>query len=275
MSLLAILLTSFAIGSQVVLIAHRGESADAPENTIAAFKLAWSRGVPAIELDVHLTRDGSLIVSHDADTKRTTGVSKVIKQSNLDELTTLDAGRWKDPEWAGEKMPTLVEALRTIPENGRCLIEAKVGPEAVPALVDAVQESGKRDDQLAIISFHAQTIAEAKRRLPRLKAYYLSGFKRDPSTQEWTPNADELIARAKKIKADGLDLAANGPVDQAFVRRVKDAGLELYMWTIDDPADAKRFVEMGVDGITTNRAFRLSKQLGISNPSSLSTRASE
>src|SRR3954470_13597201 len=106
-----------ATAKEVELIAHRGESADAPENTMAAFLLAWERRVGAIELDVHLTRDGELIVSHDADTRRTTGTSKVIKDSTLDELRPLDAGRWKGPRWAGERMPTLGEALATIPEH--------------------------------------------------------------------------------------------------------------------------------------------------------------
>lgn len=254
------------IGADVELIDHRGESADAPENTLAAFNLAWERQATAIELDVHLTRDGVLIVSHDANTERTTGVSKVIKESTLAELRTLDAGRWKDPKWAGEKMPTLVEALKTIPENGRCFIEVKVGPEAVPALVDAVRESGRRAEQLVVISFHADTIAEAKRRLPQLKAYFLAGFRQDPETKAWSPTVDGLIRQAKEIGADGLDLASKGPVDRQFVDRVKAAGLEFYIWTVDDPKEARRFIQAGVDGITTNRASGLKTDLAWPRP---------
>ncbi len=250
-----------ASGADVELIAHRGESFDAPENTLAAFNLAWERKVPAFELDVHVTGDGGLIVSHDADTKRTTGVQKIIKESTLEELQKLDAGSWKGARWAGEKMPTLLKSLRTIPDRGRCFIEIKVGPEAIAPLVDVVRESGKRPEQLAIISFHADTIAEAKRKLPQLKAYYLSAFRQDKATQAWTPTADELIRKAKELKADGLDLAANGPLDRAFVDQVKKAGLEFYVWTVDKPADARRFVEMGVDGITTNRPAWMREQL--------------
>src|SRR5262245_45356940 len=87
-----LVLMGLAMGNPWRFVAHRGESADAPENTMAAFRLAWERNVDAIELDVHLTRDGKLIVSHDADTKRTTGTNKVIVQSTLDELRPLDAG---------------------------------------------------------------------------------------------------------------------------------------------------------------------------------------
>lgn len=253
-ALLGAALVGLAATTDVEVIAHRGESADAPENTMAAFRLAWERGVPAIELDVHLTRDGVLIASHDADTKRTTGEPKVIKQSTLAELQTLDAGRWKGERWAGEKMPTLDEALATIPDGGRCFIEIKVGPEAIPALVETVLRSGKRPEQLVIISFHAETIAEAKRQLPELKAYYLSSFRQDEQSGTWHPKVEQLIETAREIKADGLDLSAEGPIDEDFVQRIRAAGLELFVWTVDDPAEAQRFAAMGVDGITTNRA---------------------
>lgn len=260
-TMVLVLAGPFRGAAGVEFVAHRGESADAPENTLAAFRTAWERKVDAIELDVHLTRDGALIVSHDADTKRTTGVKRAIRQSTLEELRTLDAGRWKDARWAGERMPLLGEALATIPEGARCFIEVKVGPEAVPALVKAVHASGKKPEQLAIISFHADTLAEAKRRLPELKAYYLASFQRDKATGAWTPTLEELLERAKEIKADGLDLSSKGPIDRAFVRRVKAAGLEFYVWTVDDPAAARRLVEAGVDGITTNKAAWLKRQL--------------
>ncbi|MDG3006769.1 glycerophosphodiester phosphodiesterase [Paludisphaera mucosa] len=245
----------------VEIVAHRGESADAPENTMAAFKLAWSRKVEAIELDVHLSRDGVLVVSHDGDTKRTTGVAKEIKESAWSDLKGLDAGRWKNPKFAGEPLPTLDEALATIPDGARCFIEVKTGPEAVPALVEAVRRSGKKPAQTAVISFHADTVAEAKKRLPELKAYYLASFKRDPKTNVVSPTVDELISKAKELNADGLDLDFKGPIDRAFVDRVKSAGLALYVWTVDDPAIARRLIEAGVDGITTNKAEWLKGQL--------------
>jgi glycerophosphoryl diester phosphodiesterase/predicted AlkP superfamily pyrophosphatase or phosphodiesterase len=250
-----------AAAPDVEVIAHRGESADAPENTLAAFRLAWERGAPAIELDVHLTRDGALIVSHDADARRITGEPKVIRESALAELRTLDAGRWKGERWAGERMPTLDEALATIPANGRCFVEVKVGPEAIPALAESVHRSGKRPEQLAIISFHAEALAEAKRRLPGIQAYYLASFRRDEESGAWRPDVEELIGTARRIGADGLDLSAEGPIDREFARRVKAAGLELYIWTVDEPAEARRFAELGVDGITTNRAGRMKRWL--------------
>ena len=238
----------------VEIVAHRGESADAPENTLAAFRLAWARGVRTIELDVHLTRDGEAIVIHDADTRRTTGVPGLVRERTLAELRALDAGRWKGERWAGERLPTLAEALATIPDGGRCLVEIKVGPEAVPAVAAAIRASGKTPGQLAIIAFGLATAAEAKRQLPAVPVYLLSGFARDSATGAWTPPIDTLIARATGARLDALDLAAAGPLDADAVRRIRAAGLGLHVWTVDDSTVARRMAALGVDGITTNRA---------------------
>jgi glycerophosphoryl diester phosphodiesterase len=245
----------------VEIVAHRGESFDAPENTLASFNLAWERGVSTIELDVHLTRDGATILSHDPNTNRATGVDRVIRQSTLAELRTLDAGRWKGERWAGEKLPTLDEVLASIPAGRRCFIEIKEGPDVVAPVAAAIERSGKAPGQLVIISFNAETVAEAKRRLPNIDALYLSSFRRDSVTGAWSPTVDELIQTARRIRADGLDLSITGPVDAAFVQRVKGAGLQMHVWTIDDPAVARRMVAAGVDGITTNRAAWMRGQL--------------
>ena len=235
-------------------ISHRGESADAPENTLAAFRLAWERLVPAIELDVHVTKDGRLICCHDADTKRTTGIARKIVDSTVAELRELDAGGWKDERFRGETMPLLEEALATLPDSGCCFIEVKVGPEAIPPLVKAVKASKCRPEQLVIISFQADTIAEAKRQLPHLQAYFLESFKQNKKTGRWTPSIDEVIETAKSIRADGVDLSYKGPLDASVVERIKAAGLKCYVWTIDDPQIARRMIDAGVDGITTNKA---------------------
>lgn len=254
-----LLLLSLSADPSVEFIAHRGESYDAPENTLAAFRLAWERKVSTVELDVFPTKDGQLIVTHDADTKKTTGVSKIVKDSTLEELRRLDAGRLKGARFAGEKLPTLAEALATIPDGARCFIELKTGPEVVPALTKVIAASGKRPEQLAIISFHADSIAEAKRKLPQHQAYWIVSVKPDKKTNVLTPSAQELIAKAKAIHADGLDLSI--PPTPDYVQPIKAEGLRLYVWTVNDPAVARKFVELGVDGITTDRAAWLKQQL--------------
>ncbi|MFV0446822.1 MAG: glycerophosphodiester phosphodiesterase family protein, partial [Planctomycetaceae bacterium] len=225
---------TLAAGGRPEIISHRGESADAPENTMAAFRLSWERNVPAIELDVHLTTDDQLVVIHDANTERTCGVKKVIKNSTYADLQDLDAGRWKGAEFAGEHLPLLQDVLAALPNGKRCVIEVKVGPESVPALVRAVEASGKPSEQLMVISFKDQTIAEVRRKLPELQAYWLTSFESDKSTGKVTPTVEQIVARAHEIKAQGVNVSYKGPIDQTFVDAVHNAGLKLYVWTVDD-----------------------------------------
>src|SRR5690606_37414607 len=200
--------------------------------------------------------------------KRSTGIDLVVKESTRDQLEGLDAGRWKGQKWAGEPVPTLEQVLATVPQGRKLFIEVKVGAEAIPALERAIQLYARDREGLVIISFQADAIAEAKRRLPDIPAYYLASFKQDSTTGEWTPTLDELIRVARETKADGLDLSYKGPVDAEFVRRVKEAGLGMYVWTVDDPEVARQLVEAGVDGITTNRAAALAEELTIATAGS-------
>jgi glycerophosphoryl diester phosphodiesterase len=253
----------------VPFVAHRGESHDAPENTMAAFDLAWSRGDSAVELDVHLTKDGKLICSHDANTKRTAGVDMAIKAHDAAELMKLDVGTWKNPRFANERMPLLDDVLAKLPDDParRLLIEVKVGPEAGPELARCLERAKRPARQTVVISFDIDVIRDVKQRLPHLKAYWLAAQKQDKETKVWAPTGPELIAKAKSAGADGLDVSAATPlVDAAFVKAAKHAGLELHVWTVDDPARAKELIGFGVDSVTTNRAARMREQVTAGGP---------
>ncbi|HSI36232.1 MAG: glycerophosphodiester phosphodiesterase family protein [Phycisphaerae bacterium] len=246
------------------LTAHRGESHDAPENTLAAVRLGWERGVDAVEIDVHLSKDGKLIVIHDADTERVAGQKLVVKQTDSDALRKLDAGSWgkwkESGKYAGEKLPLLEEVLATIPAGKRLFLEIKIGPEAVAPVAAALTAAGTPADRVCIIAFNIETIREARKVLPHIKAYWLTSQKKDESGK-WLPTVEDLIKKAKSADASGLDIgAAKAPVDVAFVKSVKDAGLEMYVWTIDDPKLARKLADAGVDGITTNRAQWMREQ---------------
>ena len=222
--------------------------------------------VPAV-LDVHLTADDRLLVIHDADTRRTTGESHVVRESRLAELQELEAGGWKAPRWRGEPLPTLEDVLATVPDSGTLYIEVKVGAEAIPALERAIQLHARVASRLVMISFQADAVEASKQRMPEMPAYYLSGFRRDSASGSWSPTVDELIATAREIGADGLDVSVNGPVDGSFVRRVRDAGMRTYIYTVNDPEVARRLVEAGVDGITSDRAAALREEIYPSSPS--------
>ncbi len=244
----------------VEIIGHRGASHEAPENTLASFQLAWEQEADAVELDIRLTGDGHAIVIHDANTKGATGASKVVAEQPLAELRTLDAGRSKGPQWRGEKLPTLQEAVAMIPEGRRLLIEIKCGPEVLPVLEQVITASGKRPEQLAIIGFGDETVRLAKLRLPRLQVYWVVSLKRGRKPAGASA-IEDLIAKARAMGVDGLDLEAGPQIDAAMVRKVHQAGLQLYVWTVDDPELAVRLVVAGVDGITTNRPGWLRERL--------------
>ena len=121
----------------VEIVAHRGASHDAPENTLAAVKLAWERDADGVEVDVYLTKDGRIAVLHDKTTKRTTGVDRPVAEMTLSELHELDAGSWQDPRWKGERIPSLEEVLDLVPPGKKMYVEVKCGPEIVPELVSS------------------------------------------------------------------------------------------------------------------------------------------
>lgn len=249
-------------------IAHRGASYDAPENTLSAVNLAWKHGVDAVEFDIHLTGDNRLIAFHDFDTLRVTGGEEgggrklIIKDETVESLQKLDVGKWKDAKFAGEKAPTLEDVLATAPKDSsrRFFIEIKVGPECADAFEETIKKVSLPMEQTAMISFKLDTCREIKKRLPDMKVYYLHSMKPDKETGE-VISIEELISTAKAANLDGLDLSYKGPIDAELVKKVHEAGLEIYAWTVDEPADARRMIAAGVDGITTNRPKWLKKQL--------------
>lgn len=238
-----------------VIVAHRGASHDAPENTLAAFRLAWDQGADAIEGDFYLTRDGHIITLHDGTTKRTAGgVDLKPAQSSLAELQALDMGSWKSPRFRGERMPTLPEVLDTVPPGKRIYIEIKCGPEILPKLKEALNKASLTPDQIVVISFQQDVICAVKEQLPDVKAYWLVGYEQDKATGAWSPTPAEVLDTLARLRPDGLSTHGNrSVVDQTLVAQLRARGLEFHVWTIDDPNDARYFRDLGADSITTNR----------------------
>lgn len=249
------------VGQGMEIVAHRGASYDAPENTLAAFQLGWAQQADAVELDIMLSKDGKIIVIHDKDTKRLAGVDRPVVEQTLDELRKLDVGRWKDARFAGEKPPLLSEVLATIPDGKRLFIEVKCGAEIVPELTRELKAAGKKHEQTAVIGFSADAMAAVKEALPHLEVYWIVNIKPDPKSEKRPLTVDELIATAKRIKADGLDLSACDTIDKAFGDKVKAAGLKLAVWTVNDPAVARAMQAAGVQSLTTDRPGWMREQL--------------
>ncbi len=246
------------------IIGHRGASHDAPENTLSSFKLGYKQNADGDELDIHLTKDGKVVVMHDFDTARTGGVPKKVAEQTLEELRQQDIGKWGEWKDKGfsEKIPLLSEVLELIPEGKRLFIEIKCGPEILPELERVLKAAHKKPKQTVIIGFGYETMKQAKVTFPKLQVYWLHSYSADKKTKQY-PKVEDLIAKARAAKIDGLDLNSKFPMDKNFVQKVHDAHLKLYTWTVDDPAVAKEECAAGVDGITTNRPGWLREQLGL------------
>jgi glycerophosphoryl diester phosphodiesterase len=246
-------------GCGMEIVAHRGASYDAPENTLAAARLAWEQGADALECDVHLTRDGRLAVIHDSDTRRVTGAAHAVAELTFAELRRLDVGRWKDVRFAGERVPSLDELLATVPPGRRVFVEVKGGPEAVPELRRCVAGSRLPAERVVVISFHLATVVAAKESLPRCRGLWI--VEREAGRPGGALAIDPIIAEARAAGVDGLDIDVNWPVEAEVVRRVTTAGLAVWVWTIDDAEVARQMAGHGVSGIATNRPGYLRTRL--------------
>jgi glycerophosphoryl diester phosphodiesterase len=244
-----------------LIVAHRGASHDAPENTLAAFRLAIEQGADAFEADFYLTSDGHIVSFHDKDTKRIAGEKLAVTDTPFERLRGLDVGQWKGPRWQGERMPTMEEVLAAVPKGKKIFIELKSGPEIVAPMAEAIVASSLSTDQIVIISFHEDAVAECKKQLPNLKACWLCGFKKKNGKQP--PTADEVIATLRRTGADGLDAeAVPEHFNEAFIHRLREAGFEeFHVWTVDDPTVARFYRDLGAASITTNRPGWLREQL--------------
>ncbi|MCC6491611.1 MAG: glycerophosphodiester phosphodiesterase [Pirellulales bacterium] len=245
------------------IVAHRGASHDAPENTLAAFKLAFEQGADGVEGDFYLTSDSKIICCHDRDTERTAGVKHVIKETAFDVLRSLDVGAWKDEKYRGERMPTLEEAIAVIPQGKMFFIELKTGPEIVAPLVATLKKSPLELEQIVIICFNEKTIAECERQWPELRCHWLTGYKKDEQTGEYSPTEEQVEQTLERMKCDGLGSDGNPEqFDADFIKELcADGWCEFHVWTIDEADVARYYQKLGTWSITTNRPGWLRKQL--------------
>lgn len=246
----------------MLIIAHRGASHDAPENTLAAARLGWEQGADALEVDVHLTRDGRLAVIHDSDTQRTAGIPGEVGSLTLAELQSRDVGRWKSPRFAGERIPALEAILADVPAGKRLFVELKGGPASVPALQQAITQGVRAASlprsQITIIAFDLATARAAKRALPENEVCWLA----DAGDEAPCPTIAEVARVAREAGLDGIDVAADWELDVECVQQIRQGGFKLYVWTVDDAPLARRLAATGIDGLTTNRPGWLRVALG-------------
>lgn len=247
----------------VLNIAHRGASARAPENTLAALRCALHDDADLVELDCRRTRDGALVLLHDATLDRTTDARWVyprrrpwrVADFTLDEIQLLDAGAWKGRRFAGERVPTLEQALRLLEGTGVGLLLEIKQPGLYPGVVREVGQAlwtepgflvpALRAGRMIVQSFDIEAMKEHKVVEPAIPVGLLGRppIAHLPVLATW---ADQINPRHSRMDARYLD-----PVHQA--------GMKSLVWTVNRPSGMRRAIELGADGIITNRPARLAR----------------
>jgi glycerophosphoryl diester phosphodiesterase len=232
---------------EVLLIAHRGASGHAPENTLAAFKQAVALGATFIETDLQLTRDARFVAIHDDTVNRTTNGQGAVHDLTLAELRKLDAGSWFGSEFAGERIPTLEEILEFSKKNDVVFyLELKPGGSwgGEHALIGALRES-QEIARSVVISFDAGVLAAIRKVEPTL----MTGLLYDGQIDDPLGKAVEIGARQVAVRGD---LVTPWMLGQA---RRRD--LQVVCWTVNHPAHMRMLMSAGVDGIMSDYPDRL------------------
>ena len=229
-----------------LIIAHRGDSANAPENTLAAFRLAFENGADGIELDVMLSADQQLVVIHDDTLDRTSNGHGKVGDLPLASLRELDAGSWFGPKFMGEPIPLLDEVLAEL--GGKFLINVelknyKTPKDQLPELVVALVKKHALIDSVLLSSFNARNLPRAKSLAPEIRTGLLT-----------LPGLLGLPMRGflgRRFGADDLHPYYRD-VSQKMVQSRHQSGQKVNVWTVDAPDDLRRMQSYGVDMIICN-----------------------
>jgi glycerophosphoryl diester phosphodiesterase len=231
-----------------IIVAHRGSSAHAPENTLAAFRRAVSDGADAVEFDVRMTRDGEIVVIHDSHLRRTAGGAGRVERRSAAELRRLSAGAWFGASFSAERIPTLDEVLEMLPRSIGLNIELKAGlrTRRNPALVErccAVIRRHRAESRVLFSSFHHPFIRRARRLLPSAAA----GLLFHPIRRATAP----AVAAARRAGAQYIILGG-GTLRKGVVHKAHDRGVCVAEFTVNTPGRFARALRYGIDAVITD-----------------------
>ena len=227
-------------GDPIRVVAHRGASSLAPENTMASVLKALELGADQCEIDVQLTKDGEVVLLHDSLLKRTAGRPGALSDYTLDELRDFEVGKWFGQDFSGEPIPTLTEVIRAVKGKMLLNIEIKVSREEtdiVSKVVDIIHSEGIIKKCL-VTSFGRAEVEKVKELDPRIRTGFIFSQKYPPDVFEGNWEALSCNYRV---------------VDANFVTKAKEFKKKIYVWTVDDAEEMKRLIALQVDGIITNR----------------------
>jgi glycerophosphoryl diester phosphodiesterase len=246
------------------IVAHRGASYDAPENTLAAFRLAWQKNSDAIEGDFYVTSDQRIVCIHDKSTRRVAPKQPTLNvaDATFEQLRQVDVGSWKHQRYSAERIPTLKQVLATVPDGKQIFVEIKCGPEILPIMKPQLAASGLKPNQIVIICFNEAVVTQSRIMMPEYDANWLTSYRQKTKQSEWTPRQSEVLKILKRSGATGLGTNGNLKViDRVFVDAVQGSGHEFHVWTVNDAAAARQFADLGAFSITTDRPAFIRKAI--------------
>lgn len=238
---------------QINVMAHRGASGYAPENTLAAFQMALDMGADGIECDIHLTADAQFVVCHDDRIDRTSDGEGAITELTLSQIQSHDFGAKYGAQFAGETAPTLEQMLDVVKDMNPINIEIKAfgdgdQADALSALYNVLVRRGVLSNCI-ISSFNAQILKQFKRLYPDVYTCLLYSHRRRPAAYAQSLGCSAIHLHHARL--------TKRTVDNAHAR-----GLKVNCWTADDENDIRRMIEIGCDGIITDYPDRVLKLLG-------------
>ena len=230
------------------IIAHRGFSSIAPENTLAAFELAIARGASSIEFDIQLSADSVPVIFHDATLERIIGVSDKVRDKNLSQLQTLDAGKWFGAEFLGQKIPTLKEALSILKNIDKFLYfdvkpHCEWSDSEVAIFVNTLNDAGIKE-KCVITSFSDRFLGQVRRLSDGLAIGHIVANLEAYKTQlvKAVVNRDNLISSQYRVLLE----------NPALIQASRSQGVDIVAWTVDDRSDMQKLVDLGITRIVTN-----------------------
>jgi glycerophosphoryl diester phosphodiesterase len=252
--------------SQPLIIAHRGASKLAPENTLPAFKKALDFNSDFIELDYHTTKDGKMVVIHGdyldstTDAEKKFGHSKIaVNSKTLKEIQSLDAGKWKESKFKGARIPTLKEAMAVIQKTSFTLIERKEGK---PKDLFLFLKKEGWITNVIVQSFDwnfIKQLGEYSNAISKSAIGPPEKYKGQILTKKEQWLNKEFIEYIASL--DAQFITWNNQITAISIALAHEKGLRVFIWTIDDPDEAERLVKLGVDGIITNDVESIAKRL--------------
>ncbi|QOR38706.1 glycerophosphodiester phosphodiesterase [Billgrantia diversa] len=263
------IVNSFELRDTVAIIAHRGSSMAAPENTLSAIKRANEDRAHYVEVDVQLTADGEVVLYHDRSLQRLTGDPRSLQEMNVEELREYDVGSWFGDAFIGERIPTLAEAFAAVRGKSALMIDMKPDPGTEDALVEAVLDTMRRETEARRECLARVTPAQAARcgspdvsgetRLAVMSTRVLDKIKkREPDLRVTLLAQLVMPGTLDRRSFDALGLRHNRITDNE-IRLARKLGYEVHAWTVNDRARMSQLIDLGVDAIITDYPDRLAE----------------